>query len=376
MLYADNRIASGIFSDADRDLLAGFADQAAVAIDNARLFHEVADIKQLLDNVFASINSGVITFDDGDRITLFNRAAARILSVSSESFPLLSPVDTLSGLGLPIGQLIRQVREDGNTRVTEIDLAAGDHRTHPATIHLTISPLHTVDDERLGGVAIVLDDVSEKNASRVCGAICRRHLLTRCAISTRHRNRSGVPSPCFSRIFAGSAGLESTSPEELIDLANSFFTEAVAAISKHHGLIDKFMGDAVMALFNTPLNPQPDHVTLAVDAALAIQAGLENYHSSMPTGKTLHFGIGIHTGEAVVGNVGGEQRKDYSAVGDVVNLCKRLQELAGPNQIIISRDVYNRVSGDILTESLPPVYVRGRQTREDVFRLLGRVDWS
>lgn len=136
------------------------------------------------------------------------------------------------------------------------------------------------------------------------------------------------------------------------------------------------MGDAVMALFNTPLNPQPDHVTLAVDAALAIQAGLENYHSSMPTGKTLHFGIGIHTGEAVVGNVGGEQRKDYSAVGDVVNLCKRLQELAGPNQIIISRDVYNRVSGDILTESLPPVYVRGRQTREDVFRLLGRVDWS
>lgn len=377
VLYADNRIASGIFSDADRDLLAGFADQAAVAIDNARLFHEVADIKQLLDNVFASINSGVITFDDGDRITLFNRAAARILSVSSESFPLLSPVDTLSSLGLPIGQLIRQVREDGNTRVTEIDLAAGDHRTHPATIHLTISPLHTVDDERLGGVAIVLDDVSEKKRIESL----RRYLPPALVDQVRDLDAAQKPQRrAITVLFADIRGFsrlgEHLSPEELIDLANSFFTEAVAAISKHHGLIDKFMGDAVMALFNTPLNPQPDHVTLAVDAALAIQAGLENYHSSMPTGKTLHFGIGIHTGEAVVGNVGGEQRKDYSAVGDVVNLCKRLQELAGPNQIIISRDVYNRVSGDILTESLPPVYVRGRQTREDVFRLLGRVDWS
>src|SRR5690606_8269762 len=83
VIYADNRIASGIFSDADRDLLAGFADQAAVAIDNARLFHEMAGMTRLMDSVFASIASGVITIDAADRIALFNRAAEHILGVSA-----------------------------------------------------------------------------------------------------------------------------------------------------------------------------------------------------------------------------------------------------------------------------------------------------
>jgi class 3 adenylate cyclase len=156
----------------------------------------------------------------------------------------------------------------------------------------------------------------------------------------------------------------------LIDLANGLFSEVVTAINEHHGLIDKFMGDAVMALFNTPLNPQADHVDQAVRAALAIQARLAGYRRRLPPDKALHFGIGVHTGEAVVGNVGSEQRKDYSAVGDVVNLCKRIQELAGPDQVLISRDVYNKVRAWVEVESLPPVQVKGRQTFEEVYRLL------
>jgi class 3 adenylate cyclase len=130
------------------------------------------------------------------------------------------------------------------------------------------------------------------------------------------------------------------------------------------------MGDAVMALFNTPLNPQEDHVEQAVRAALRIQARLSAYRKQLPPGRTLHFGIGLHTGEAVVGNVGSEQRKDYSAVGDVVNLCKRIQELAGSDQVLISRDVYTRVCDWVSVESLPPVQVKGRQTLEEVYKLL------
>ena len=157
-------------------------------------------------------------------------------------------------------------------------------------------------------------------------------------------------------------------------MANGLFSEAVAAISDCHGLIDKFMGDAVMALFNTPLNPQENHAELAVKAALMIQTRLSAYRRTLPPEKLLYFGIGIHTGDAVVGNVGSEQRKDYSAVGDVVNLCKRLQELAGADQILISGDVFDCVREGVLVESLPPVQVRGRQAQEKVYRLLGAVN--
>lgn len=372
VIYADNRIASGIFSDADRDLLAGFADQAAVALDNARLFHEVAGMKQLMDSVFASIASGVVTIDAGDRIALFNRAAERILGVATESALSLDYRPVMAALGLSLEEIIREVRESGRTRSTEFDLSANRQANNPSTVHLTISPLHTVEDERLGGVALVIEDVSEKKRIESV----RRYLPP--ALVDRVRDLDGAQRPqrrtitvLFADIRDFSRFGEQMDPEELIDLANGMFSEAVSAISECQGLIDKFMGDAVMALFNTPLNPQADHVAQAVRAALGIQARLATYRRSLPPEKMLHFGIGVHTGETVVGNVGSDKRKDYSAVGDVVNLCKRLQELAGADQIIISRDVYDRVRDLVQVEALPSVQVRGRLTQEEVFHLLG-----
>lgn len=371
VIYADNRVASGIFSDTDRDLLAVFADQAAVAIDNARLFHEVAGMKHLMDNVFASIAGGVITIDENDRIALFNRAAERILGMSAEPLHLRPYQDVLSPLGAPVESLIRHAKEDGQTYSAELDLRGVRRGASPTTVHVTVSPLSTIEDERVGGVTIVVDDVSEKKRVESL----RRYLPP--ALVDRVRDLDAAQKPqrrpitvMFADIRDFSRFGEHADPEELIDLANGLFSEAVAAISAHHGLIDKFMGDAVMALFNTPLNPQEDHVEQAVAAALDVQARMAAYRSELPSSKLLHFGIGIHTGDAVVGNVGSAQRKDYSAVGDVVNLCKRLQELAGADQIIISRRVYERVRDYALVESLAPVKLRGRKAREEVYRLL------
>lgn len=371
VIYADNRIASGIFGDTDRDLLAAFADQAAVAIDNAHLFQEVAQMKRLMDSVFASIASGVITIDAEDRIALYNRAAERILGAPAEGMAQRAAGDVWAELGLPIAEMVRQVKEEGRTQSVELDLSATRGLNHSTTINLTASPLHTVDNERLGGVALVLEDVSEKKRIESL----RRYLPS--VLVDRVRDLDGAQKPqrrtvtvLFADIRDFSRLGEHIDPEELIDLANGVFSEAVSAISDCHGLIDKFMGDAVMALFNTPLNPQADHVEQAIRAALGIQARLVAHRRTLPPERALHFGIGIHTGETVVGNVGSTQRKDYSAVGDVVNLCKRLQELAGYDEILISRHVYDAVRDRVLVEFLPQVQVRGRRTQEEVYRLL------
>jgi class 3 adenylate cyclase/GAF domain-containing protein len=371
VIYADNRIASGIFGDADRDILAAFADQAAVAIDNAALFHEVAEVKQLMDNVFASIASGVITIGGDDCIALYNRAAERLLGVPPESILSLPYQSALAGLGQAVDALIGQVKHDGHTQSTEIDLRPA-HRLNPVTIHLTISPLRTTADEHLGGVALVFDDVSEKKRVESLRRYLPPALVDRVRdLDAAQRPQQRVLTVLFADIRNFSRLGEHVSPEALIDLANGLFAEAVTAINEGHGLIDKFMGDAVMALFNTPLNPQSDHVEQAVRAALRIQTRLANYRRSLPPEQALHCGIGIHTGETVVGNVGSAQRKDYSAVGDAVNLCKRLQELAGPDQILISREVYDHVRGQVQVEPLPPVRLRGRRLEEQIFLLLG-----
>jgi class 3 adenylate cyclase len=176
----------------------------------------------------------------------------------------------------------------------------------------------------------------------------------------------------FADIRSFSTMGEHLEPEELIHLANGFFSEAVSAIAEQQGLIDKFVGDAVMALFNTPLNPQANHAEQAVRAAMGIRDNVTRFRQGLTADVQLHFGIGIHTGEVVVGNVGSQQRKDYSAIGDAVNLTKRLQEMAGYDEILVSRTVYELVAGWVTAESLPPVQVKGRQTWEEVYRLTGR----
>ena len=129
VIYADNRIASGIFGEKDRDLLAAFANQAAVAIENARLFREIrnnlaeiTEMKELMDNVFASVDSGVITIDEEDRIALYNRAAAKILGVPAEFVLDHKYEAALHTVGLPVQQMVNDVKASGQTRARKLTL--------------------------------------------------------------------------------------------------------------------------------------------------------------------------------------------------------------------------------------------------------------
>lgn len=376
VIYADNRIISGIFGDRDRDILAAFANQAAVAIENARLFREIrnqltliTEMRDLMNNVFESITSGVITIDQADRVRLYNRAAERILGLPADSVLQQAYRNLLAALDMPVEPLVEAVKQNGRTQQTELDIVVSK-RAGLTSLNMTFSPLHDLNQHTLG-VAMVINDISEtKRLESV-----RRYLPP--ALVDQVRNLDAAQRPQrrqLSVLFADVRGFSTYSeyldPEKLIQVINGYFTEAVRAITRYEGLTDKFMGDAVMALYNTPLNPQEDHVARAVRTALMIQENMRQYHESLPEDRRLHFGIGVHTGEAVVGNVGSNLRKDYSAIGDAVNLAKRLQEIALPGQVIVSQPVYDVVREWVTAETLNPIRVKGRQTLEQVYNLV------
>jgi adenylate cyclase len=377
VVYADNRIASGIFAESDRDMLAALANQAAVAIENARLFREIrnhlaeiTEMKELMDNVFASITSGVITIDDEDRVALINQAAEKILGIDSQSALYQTYQSLLNVLSEPVEPVIREVRRNGSVQNMELDIAVRQ-RTGATTLNLTFSPLRD-PNEAAFGVAMVLDDVSEKKRLESV----RRYLPPALVDQVRDIDAAQRPqrrdiTVLFADVRGFSTFSENLDPEKLIQVINGYFTEAVQAITRYEGLTDKFMGDAVMALFNTPLNPQTNHVERAVRTAHMIQERMTTYYHNLPQQRQLHFGIGIHTGEAVVGNVGSHLRKDYSAIGDAVNLAKRLQENAAPDQAIISQAVYDAVKELVVAEALNPIRVKGRQALEQVYLLKG-----
>jgi adenylate cyclase len=128
------------------------------------------------------------------------------------------------------------------------------------------------------------------------------------------------------------------------------------------------MGDAVMALFNVPV-PQPDHALRAVRAALEMQHRIAALEET--GGHCFRFGVGIHVGEAVAGNIGSPERLDYTAIGDAVNISKRLQENAEGGQILLSGAAYQEVAPYVEVRSLGALTVKGREEPVEVYVLLG-----
>ncbi len=173
----------------------------------------------------------------------------------------------------------------------------------------------------------------------------------------------------FADLRGFSSFSERCSPEELVEALNRYLAIGAEAVLAEEGTLDKFIGDAVMAVFNAPL-PQPDHPLRAIRAALRMEEATRAYHRSTPSAPHLRFGMGVAVGEAVVGNIGTSQQLNYTAIGACVNLAKRLEERAGPGQILISREAYQRVREWVEARPLPPMKLDGFQEPMEVYELL------
>jgi adenylate cyclase len=378
VMYADNRIKSGLFGDREMNLLTAFANQAAVAIDNARLFERVSSAQKLMDNIFASITSGVITTDTLDKITLFNRAAERILGMRREMCEGLSYQDALSPLRLVLPPLVDQVKRTDRAiqgQEAEPDVPGRGR----ISLSVNLSPLKDASDETQG-VAIVVNDVTERKRFERERSMVKRYLPAELieSLADLQELRLGGTREVVTILFADLRGFtpysETHAPEQVVELINRYYQRVAQLIRDNDGIVDKYEGDAVMAHFGTPLRPITDHAWKAVLTAWRSQQMIRAYHQTIPPEDRLHFGFGINTGEAVAGNIGGEEQMDYTLIGDAVNLSRRLQENAEQGQILIGENTYNLIKDRVQVEKLLPLQVKGRTAYEQVYEVIGLLD--
>jgi adenylate cyclase len=162
---------------------------------------------------------------------------------------------------------------------------------------------------------------------------------------------------------------ESHSAPQAVDLLNAVFPALTGAIFRHGGTFDKYIGDAVMAFFGAPLSA-PDDAGRAAETAREMQRRFaERMHSYGPDGAGLALGIGVHTGEAIVGNIGSEQVMDYTVVGDTVNLARRLQKDAPGGEIWMSEAAW-RAAGQPPARPLGPHAIPGRKQAVIIYALV------
>jgi len=387
------KISGERYTEDDVTLLTTLADQSAVALENARLLadlraqmRQIRTMRDYLDSTLASIATGVLTLDRENKIISLNRAAEEIFRTPT-SKALGRPYDQVLPPfeGTDLAALLKRLWNDGTLPIVR-DVTARVHGR--GTVHLTLQLSAMRREGEMVGVVIVIEDLTEQarlemqrraqeqETQRVRATF--EHYVAPTVVkellADPRRVALGGKRQLVTVLFADIHGFtnlaEQLPPEQLVQVLNGYLSLATKTVLRYEGTLDKFMGDGVMAIFNAPL-PQRDHAWRAACAALTLQREVAAFAPQLPVSLRTTFRIGIHTGEAVVGNIGTRELMNYTAVGDPVNVAKRLQENAEDNQILISRATYALIESKAQVRSRETLTVKGRATPVEVFELVG-----
>jgi len=178
----------------------------------------------------------------------------------------------------------------------------------------------------------------------------------------------------FSDIRGYTTFSESVIPKELVRVLNRYLTAMTEEILKHKGVLDKYIGDAVMAYWGAPMD-DPDHADHALEAALGMIERLKKFNEELKAEgvKEIRFGIGIYTGPVIIGNVGSEMRLEYTVIGDTVNVASRLEGVNKELQttLLVGESAKNKIKGKYAFKSMGSVSVKGRKEPLQVYTIEG-----
>ncbi|HKI61331.1 MAG TPA: adenylate/guanylate cyclase domain-containing protein [Mariprofundaceae bacterium] len=199
-------------------------------------------------------------------------------------------------------------------------------------------------------------------------------LIHRKNVEEIHINNRREASVLFADIRGFTTISESSEPEDVVSMLNEYFESMVEVIHLHNGILDKFIGDELMAVFG--LSPSPNDMAIdAVNAAIEMQVALQKLMRKRRREEkpTFSVGVGINSGTVIAGDIGSKKRRDYTVIGDSVNVASRLVQIAGGGEILISRHTYNKCHKAFVTEKKGKIQVRNRREEVECFKIISKV---
>lgn len=365
----------GPFSNRDQRRLEMLAAQSAIALENAQLFRDVVQERNYTENVLRRLTDGVVTVDCALNVVRINDVAARLLGVRPDRI-LGGTAQRLfrngnSWVRRSLRKVMRSLRPDVTV---DVSLESTDN-SHTA-VNLNVSPLLDPYEE-LQGYVLVFEDIT--NEKRVRSAMAR--YMTREVAEQVLAQRDAVlggRAQLATVLFADIANFTSLTEElgatDTVALLNEYFTDMVEVIFKHDGILDKYIGDAMMAVFGAPF-VSPHDADNAVCAAIDMQRALAvfNLRRSARGLPPIEIRIGINTDQIVAGNIGSTRRMDYTVIGDGVNLASRLESANRyyGTRILVSGATIERLHESYRFREIDWLIVKGKSAPVPVHELLG-----
>jgi len=353
----------GPFTAEDESRLRAFTAQISIALENAKLFADVQNMKNYNESMLESMSNGVLTLDDSGKIVTCNAAGLSILRARPEQILHRTPQDFFGPENEWLLDKLRHVEETAATEVMmDAELAIEGDRV---SANVTLMPLFSTEKKRMGSMLLIEDISSEKRLKSTMSRYMDPGIADRLVASgTEALGGQSVPATVlFSDIRSFTTISEQLGAQGTVALLNEYFTLMVDCIQREEGMLDKFIGDAIMAAFGIPVSHQDD-ADRAVRASIAMmrELGAWNAQRAADGKRPVDIGIGLNTDSVVSGNIGSKKRMDYTIIGDGVNLASRLESACKQYgaHILISEFTCKQLRGTYRTRELDLVVVKGK----------------
>ena len=378
----------GPFTDEDQKRLEAFTSQISMAIENAKLFNDVQNEKNYSQGMLSSMSNGVITIDEVGKIVTCNPAGLSILKITKLKEVLGQDIkDLFSGSN---AWLVEKIQDDdskdeddeddedkpkqkGEEEFMDVELEFGGETV---SANISVLPLLGVENESLGSLIMIEDISSEKRMKSTMSRYMDPGLADKLLDESEEDIMGGkesIGTVLFSDVRSFTTLTESLGASGTVSLLNEYFTIMVDCITDEGGMLDKFIGDAIMAIFGTPF-AHDDDPDWGVRAAIKMMEDLYILNDArIKAGQlAIDHGMGVNTGMIVSGNIGSPKRMDYTVIGDGVNLAARLESACKQYgvRIIISEYTFESLKATYRTREIDKVIVKGKTQPVSIFEVL------
>ncbi len=373
----------GPFTNEDEARLKAFTQQVSIALENAKLFEDVSKERAYNHSMLTSMSNAVITIDAGGEIRTCNKAGLKMLRVRSNEILGANAKDFFSKRNPLIAEKIELCEESKSDELL-VDVEFSDEKSgESASGNLSFLPLMNQDpdgrmdqvDDYLGTLVMIEDISDEKRMKSTMSRYIDPGIADK--LMSEGNDIMGGQETVATLLFSDVRGFttitESLGAQGTVALLNEYFDIMVEAISEQEGMVDKFIGDAIMAGFGVPIAHEDDE-DRAVRAAINMIKRLRewNVQRELDGKLPVDMGIGLNTDSVVSGNIGSSKRMDYTMIGDGVNLAARLESAckAYAARILISEFTHQNLRGTYQVRHIDEVIVKGKTEPVGVYEIL------
>ena len=363
----------GPFTDEDEARLKAFTAQVSIALENASLFEDVQNIKNYNQSILESMTNGVLTLDEDGKVHTCNAAGYRILRTNENDLLDKPAAEVFTGENQWVMDRISKAAETKKSdSLTGGQMMFGGEKVDA---NLTIEPLISLKGKELGLMVMIEDISNEKRLkstmSRYVDPAIADQLLA--AGGQELGGKSVEATVLFSDIRSFTTLTETLGPQGTVSLLNEYFAEMVDRITEEGGMLDKFVGDAIVAEFGIPV-AHGDDADRAVRCGIKMIKALDelNLRRKARGQQPIFIGVGLATDTIVSGNIGTPKRMDYTAIGDGMNLGSRLE---GANKeygsrILISDGTWKALRGTYRAREVDRIVVKGKTEPVPIHEIL------